>query len=110
QPRLTLQNRVYIYNGFGRYFESKKNFKKAIAQYSAIKKLQNVDPRSSGNADIRIAKCYMLMQNKEKALEIYRAAAKSKDGSVRNTANSEIKKLTAKPRPAKKKPAPRKKK
>ena len=50
------------------------------------------------------------MKNKEKALEIYRAAAKSKDGSVRNTANNEIKKLTAKPRPAKKKPAPKKKK
>ncbi|MBO5766286.1 MAG: hypothetical protein J6S24_08365, partial [Lentisphaeria bacterium] len=92
------------------YFEAMKNYKKAIAQYDAIKKIPRVDARNAGNADIRIAKCYMLMQNKEKALEIYRAAAKSKDGSVRNTANSEIKKLTAKPRPAKKKPAPRKKK
>ena len=110
QPRLTLQNRVYIYNGFGKYFEARKNYKKAIAQYSAIKKLQNVDPRSSGNADLSIAKCYMQLKNKEKALEVYQSLAKHKDGRVRNTANSEIKKLTAKPRPAKKKPAPRKKK
>ena len=110
QPNLTLANKVQIYNGFGKYFEARKNYKKAIAQYEAIKKIPRVDARNAGNADIRIAKCYMLMQNKEKALEIYRAAAKSKDGSVRNTANSEIKKLTAKPRPAKKKPAPRKKK
>ena len=110
QPNLTLANKVQIYSGFGKYFEARKNYKKAIAQYEAIKKIPRVDARNAGNADIRIAKCYMLMENKEKALEVYRAAAKSKDGSVRNTANSEIKKLTAKPRPAKKKPAPKKKK
>ena len=49
------------------------------------------------------------MNNKAKALEIYKSLSKSKHSGIRNNAQKEIKKLTAKPA-SKKKPASRKKK
>jgi hypothetical protein len=109
QPNLSVGNRAQIFNGFGRYFMMKKRYKDAIAQYSAIKDIPKVDIYSSGNADLQIAACYLKMNNKAKALEIYKSLSKSKHSGIRSNAQKEIKKLTAKPAP-KKKPASRKKK
>lgn len=101
--------RAQIYKGFGRYYIQKKNYPKAIAQYNAIKVIPKIDQYSIGDADLQIAACHIKMQNKEKALEIYKSLAKSKDNRIRNAAANEIKKLTAKPA-APKKPAAKKKK
>ena len=109
-PKLSTGHRAQIYKWFGRYYVQKKNYAKAIAQYNAVKDIPNLDPYNLGDADLQIAACYIKMQEKEKALATYRSLARSRDSRIRNTAANEIKKLTAKPAPPKKKPAPKKKK
>ena len=88
----------------------KKRYNDAIAQYNAVKDIPNIDDYNVGDAGLQMATCYLKMNNKTKALEIYQSLTKSKNGNIRNIAQREIKKLTAKPAPAKKKPAPAKKK
>ena len=108
QPLLSAGNRAQILKGFGRYYMMKKRFKEAIAQYNAVKDIPKIDPYTSGDAELQMAACYLQMNNKEKALEIYQSLTKSKHAGVRASAQREIKKLTAKPAPAKKAPAKKK--
>ena len=110
QPNLNAGNRAMILKGFGRCFMEKKRYNDAIAQYNAVKDIPNIDDYNVGDAGLQMATCYLKMNNKTKALEIYQSLTKSKNGNIRNIAQREIKKLTAKPAPAKKKPAPAKKK
>lgn len=111
QPNLTNSDKVKILNGFAKYYIQKKNYANAIGQYKAIKSLPKIDAYNDGNADMQIAACYILMKNKDKALEIYHDLAKSaKHSGIKKAAQNEIKKLSAKPKQQKKKSSSRKKK
>lgn len=110
QPNLSAGNRALILKGFGRCFMEKKRYNDAVAQYNAVKDIPKIDDYNVGDAGLQMAACYLKMNNKTKALEIYQSLTKSKNGNIRNSAQREIKKLTAKPAPAKKKPAQTKKK
>ena len=111
QPRLSNYDKITIYKGFAAVYTHRKSYANAIAQYKAIKQIPKIDPYNEGNADMQIAACYLKMNNKAKALETYNSLLKTcKHAGIRKNAQNEIKKLTAKPKPAKKKPAPRKRK
>ena len=101
QPRLGDWDKINILKGFGRYYKNRQKYDVAIAQYKAILEMPKVNANVKDDCALQIAYCLLQLGKKEEAAAAFQKLTRSRNGYVKNTANREYKKLTAKPAPPK---------